>query len=359
MTSTLAPAEAFPPGEYLRDELEERGWTEKEFAEILGRPVQAVSEILNGRKQIMPEMALALAEALGTSPELWINLQTTFNLQEAKSARPLVTDVTRRARLRSRVPVAELRKRGWLPDTGDLDLLETAVKDLLGISNLDAEPQFAIAARRSNAAISLTPQQTAWLARLRHVAQTRVVSVFDADAVQALARDLVHRIHDPTDLAQLGGWLSDVGVILVTLLPLKSSKLDGAVMMLDDGRPVIGLTSRGDRMDGYVFTLLHELAHLCLGHLDQLGLRADEDIFATNDFEGVEAEANKQAAEWILPEDTPLPTGKLSMAAILQIAGRHRIHASFVIGRIQRARDDWGLLRRYIPRVRPYIAVIN
>ena len=34
------PAHAFPPGEYLRDELEERGWTVTEFAEIIGRPIQ-------------------------------------------------------------------------------------------------------------------------------------------------------------------------------------------------------------------------------------------------------------------------------------------------------------------------------
>ena len=96
MTNTLTAAEAFPPGEYLRDELEERGWSEKEFAEIVGRPVQAVSEILNGRKQIVPETALAFAEALGTSAELWVNLQAAFNLHEAKSHRPPVTDVTRR-----------------------------------------------------------------------------------------------------------------------------------------------------------------------------------------------------------------------------------------------------------------------
>lgn len=359
MTSTLTPAEAFPPGEYLRDELEERGWSEREFAEIVGRPVQTVSEILNGRKQIIPETALAFAEALGTSAELWVNLQTAFNLYEAKSKRPRVTDVTRRARLRSRVPVAELRKRGWLPDTNDLDALEAAARELLGISDLDAEPQFAAAARRSNATASFSPQQTAWLARLRSIAQARKVPSFDANSLCALAGDLVHRIHDPTDLGDLESWLAEVGVVLITLLPLKSSKLDGAVMLLDDGSPVIGLTSRGDRMDGYVFTLLHELAHVCLGHLETVAVRTDEDIVTGIGLDGPEAEANRQAAEWILPEETPLPTGRPSMTTILQIAGRHRIHASFVIGRIQRARQDWGLLRRSIPRVRPYITVEN
>lgn len=54
MTITYIPAEVFAPGEYLRNELDERGSTVTEFAEIIGRPVQAVSEILNGEKESPP-----------------------------------------------------------------------------------------------------------------------------------------------------------------------------------------------------------------------------------------------------------------------------------------------------------------
>ncbi|MGH9303766.1 MAG: HigA family addiction module antitoxin [Acidimicrobiales bacterium] len=355
MANVLVPAETFPPGEYLRDELEERGWTEKEFAEILGRPVQAISEILNGRKQIIPETALAIGEALGTSAELWVNLQTAFDLHEAKSGRPLVTDVTRRSRLREWVPVAELKQRGWLPDTKDIDQLEKAVQKLLGTTDSDAEPWFAVAARRSNCGATFTPQQTAWLSQVRRLASERTVANFDKKATVALASDLAHRIHDPTELGQLEGWLADCGVALLTLLPLKSSKLDGAAMLLDDGTPAIGLTSRGDRMDGYVFTLLHELAHLCLGHLDPGGVCADEDLIGLSEGEGREAEANHQASEWIFPEDPVLPGGRPPMSKVLQVAWQCHVHPSFVIGRIQRERDDWGYLRRSIPRVRPFV----
>lgn len=76
MTVTHTPAEVFPLGEYLRDELEYRGWTVTEFAEIVGQPVQAVSAILNAKKPITPDTALSFSEALGTSAELWLNLQT-------------------------------------------------------------------------------------------------------------------------------------------------------------------------------------------------------------------------------------------------------------------------------------------
>ena len=252
---------------------------------------------------------------------------------------------------------SELRQRGWIPDSNDLEILEPAVKDLLGVSDLSEEPSFEVAARRSNAEVSFTVQQTAWLAKVRRLAEVRSVSNFSAVSVSSLAEDLVHRIHNPTDLGQLESWLSDAGVVLVTLLPLRASKLDGASMYLESGTPVIGLTSRGDRMDGYVFTLLHELAHICMGHLEHGAVRTDEEIDSTIELDESESAANQQASEWILPESVSLPEGRPSMSEILEIAQRYRIHTSFVIGRIQRSRRDWGLLRGYVPRVRPHIAV--
>ena len=79
MTLSHTPAETFPPGEYLSDELGERGWTVTEFADMIGQPAQAVSEILNATQPITPETALSLSEALGTSPDLWLNLQTAYH----------------------------------------------------------------------------------------------------------------------------------------------------------------------------------------------------------------------------------------------------------------------------------------
>lgn len=207
--------------------------------------------------------------------------------------------------------------------------------------------------------MEFTPQQTAWLSQFRRLASERRVTRFDARCASVLAADLVHRIHDPTELGLLEHWLADCGVVLITLLSLRSSKLDGAVMMLDDGTPAIGLTGRGDRLDGYVFTLLHELAHLLLGHLDTQGVRADEDLMSSTELTGLEADASRQASEWIFPEDPEIPEGRPPMSTVLQIAGRCRVHPSFVIGRVQWNRDDWGYLRRSIPRVRPYVEAVS
>jgi HTH-type transcriptional regulator/antitoxin HigA len=354
-TDTPRPAEAFPPGEYLRDELEARAWTESEFAQIIGRPVQAVSEILNGRKEITPETAVAFGEALGTSPDLWLNLQSTYRLLQLRQERVDFTPVKRRARLRELVPVTELRKRGWLADSDDLDLLEASVCELLELESIGDSPKFAAAARRANSRDKRTPQQTAWLARVRQRAARRRLVPFDAGLLETLAATLPRVVRDPVDLGHLEGRLGDCGVALVVELPLRSSKIDGAVMLLPGGNPAIGLSTRGDRFDGFLFTLLHEIAHLALGHLDADGYRIDEDLMSGADVSDIEAAANERASSWIFPSGFDVP-GRLSKATILQAAEAYGVHPSLVVGRLQRdERLGWDQLRGLIPKVRPFV----
>lgn len=64
----------------LRRELRARGWTQKEVAAILDKPPQAVSEIATGKKQVTSETALHLAAAFDTSPDLRINLKSSYRL---------------------------------------------------------------------------------------------------------------------------------------------------------------------------------------------------------------------------------------------------------------------------------------
>jgi HTH-type transcriptional regulator/antitoxin HigA len=359
-TEMLTPAEVFPPGEYLRDELEARGWTQSEFAEILARPTQVVSEILNDKKEITPETAVAIGEALGTGAEFWLNLQAAYRLHLVRSHQPDATPVARRARLRSLVPVRELQNRGWLPETEDLDDLEDAVCDLLEIASPNGVPSFALAARRANPEAGLTPEQTAWTARVLKIGRDRVTKPFDQSHVKELGEGLVRRIQDPYDLSELQTWLAEYGVVLVIEQPLKRSKLDGIVLFDDDRRPVVGLTTRGDRLDSFIFTLLHELAHVALGHIQPGTVQVDEALLDERKTDSVdpewESEANDLAGQWIFPHGLDPGTSRPRMPAILALARSHGVHSSFVIGRLQQDRVlDWHEFRRNVPKVRPFV----
>lgn len=82
--SKFVPVEAFPPGEFLLEELEARRWTQTEFAEMIGRPYRLVNEIVLGKRAVTPETAHDFASALGTSAQLWMNLESAWQLSKVK-----------------------------------------------------------------------------------------------------------------------------------------------------------------------------------------------------------------------------------------------------------------------------------
>jgi len=82
------PNNPFHPGEILIEEfLEPMGMTQAAFSRQLGWTKARLNELIRGKRGITAESALDLAEALGTSPKLWMNLQATYDLDRAISAR--------------------------------------------------------------------------------------------------------------------------------------------------------------------------------------------------------------------------------------------------------------------------------
>ncbi len=73
------------PGEVLREQMGEMSVSK--FASHLGVSRVTLSRLLNGNAGVSAEMALKLSEALGTSPELWLNMQTQYDLWRASRSR--------------------------------------------------------------------------------------------------------------------------------------------------------------------------------------------------------------------------------------------------------------------------------
>lgn len=353
---SAAPAEAYPVGEYLRDELDARGWTSAEFAQIMGRPVQVLSEILNNRKEITVVTAAEIGAATGTAAETWLRLQDTYRLwklrQESGSKGDRLSDVERRALLRSLVPVAELVKRGELPD-GDLRAQEASVCKLLGISSPDESPSFLLAARRSDEGGALSPSQVAWVGLARREAATKPAKTpFDKTGLREVAKELTRAVKDPGSFAELPARFAEVGVRLVYVSPLKGCKIDGATYN-DGSRPVIALSARIQGLDNVMFTLLHEVAHVMLGHLDR-GLVVDIDL-AHHEVMGRERKADSEAARWALPEPLKL-LAPVSRAKVIAEAERLRVHPAILVGRLHHTGAlPWTNLNNLVPSVRPVL----
>jgi len=134
------------PGEFIREELEARGWLQRDLAYILGMSEQAVNMIVSGKRGISPEMAKALSQAFDVNPEFFANLQKSYEMANAKEPDP---GIAHRARWQAAYPVREMIKRGWL-EAADPDLMEAQMIRFFGVNSVDDIPHLPPAAKKTH-----------------------------------------------------------------------------------------------------------------------------------------------------------------------------------------------------------------
>jgi addiction module HigA family antidote len=81
------------PGEILLEEfLQPLGISQYRLAQAIHKPQSAISDIIHGRRSITTEMAWLLGQALGTTPEFWLKLETSYQIKTLDQANlPSVT----------------------------------------------------------------------------------------------------------------------------------------------------------------------------------------------------------------------------------------------------------------------------
>jgi HTH-type transcriptional regulator / antitoxin HigA len=116
MTETLlayAPREVSPPGETLRDLMEERSLSQAELSRRLGRPSQAVNEIIAGKKEITEDTALELERVLQVPAQFWLAREARYR---EHLARLRAADVHKSSLpWLERFPLKALQEAGVLP----------------------------------------------------------------------------------------------------------------------------------------------------------------------------------------------------------------------------------------------------
>lgn len=355
--SPRKPAEVFPPGEFIRDELDARGWTQGDLAQIMGRPVQAINELISGKKQITPETALGLARAFGDDDALyWLNLENVYRLSRAK---PADEAVGRRGALYTRFPVRELVKRGWIEPSENLDVVEHRACRFYGIKNINEQPHFSHAAKAAQYD-ERTPLQWAWLYRVSHLAGALEVRPYSDQKLRAALTKLRTLLVAPEEIRQVPGILSEAGVRFVIVEFLPGAKIDGAAFW-QGGVPVIAMSLRFDRVNNFWFVLRHEIEHI----LNKDGLVVDvelaEALQRKDALPPEEIRANSAAAEFLVPKGEldsfivrvrPL----YSEQRILLFAKRLGVHPGLVVGQLQfREEVPYKHFQKFLVKVREII----
>lgn len=350
---------SLPPGEILRKLLESRSWTQETLAAITKTSRVTINSIIAGRSGITPDVAVGLAAAFGNSATDWLRADSEYRLSHVKTD----DEIARRAHFFRIAPIHDMRRRGWIK-AGDLtEEIEAELKKFFEQDLSEDVVEFPVAPRRMDKLPSLNAAERAWCFRARQLASSLVVRKFSPQRLNECEGKLRHLAAYPKEARHLPKVFSDYGIRFVIVEPIAAAKIDGAAFWLEE-EPVIALSIRYDRIDGFWFTLMHEFAHIRNGD----GLSVDTDLIdstkgivgklAEND---VERRADAQAANSLIPLDEMESfirrVGPLySRERVIQFAHRIKIHPGIIVGQLQHKGEvGYSALRDLLVKVRSVV----
>jgi HTH-type transcriptional regulator/antitoxin HigA len=343
------------PGFFLQEELDARGWTQRDLAFILGIEEGALNKIVKGKTGISFEMSKALAKALGVDADFFANLQKAYDFSRAKEPDP---SVQRRASLQNVYPVREMIKRGWVSS----DNIEIQMARFFGVNSSNEIPHVSFALKQSDPLSDISPVQLAWLQRVLQIARHIPSMAYSERALRDRLPRLQALMSEPEEVRHVPRILMECGIKYVVVEGLPGAKIDGVCTWLE-GKPVIGMTLRFDRIDNFWFVLRHELEHVLLKHGQNGAPVIDSEIMEHVDDDLISAQekaANDAATEFCLPRKeidsfVARKTPFFSERDVVGFAKRLNVHPGLVVGQIQARTQKWDFLRKYLVKIRQFL----
>lgn len=346
------------PGEIIRDELDARGWVQKDLAEITDRPLQAINEIINAKKEITIETAIELGAAFGTSADFWLNLEKDYRLWiEKQENEAIETDsIKRRSRIYSLAPIRKIQKRGWIKKTQNIRKLEQELCDFFNIDDIFSEPELSLANFRLS--IDRGAEEIAvrsWLRRVEQVSTKIEVDEFSLNHFDHIVDELLDFTYFAEDVNQIPDILRRYGIRFLILEHLPKTYIDGATFIFNK-RPTIALTLRYDRIDSLWFTLFHELAHIKFGHEGHVDDLSKPDALSEMDQIAnqwaKEKLIDKKKFEGFITENKP----HYSKKAVQDFAIENRRHPGIIVGQLQHRKEiGYSTMRTYLEKVKEHL----
>ena len=335
------PSSLPDPVEAIKFRMDQENLAQRDLIPLFGSRSK-VSEVLSGKRQLTLSMIRALHTQLGIPANVLLQERDISLLEENEMNW-------------GAFPVKEIVNRGWIKGEWKnlKDNSEEIVREFL--SQLGTLNSAVAMFRKSDHVRSARKMDEfaldCWNARV--VIQARAnppkagfkSGSVDIDFMREVAR-LSWSDRGPL-LAQ--EYLFNHGISLIIEPHLPRTYLDGAALLVDAERPIIGLSIRHDRIDNFWYCLMHELAHIAL-HLDTgiVTFYDDLDVDATEDFE---READELAGEALIPKNAwkASPASRLRTAqAAEKLAADLRINPAIVAGRMRYEFNSFRILSQLI-----------
>ena len=323
--------------------MDQAGLTQRDLIPYIGSRSK-VSEVLSGKRDLTMSMARALHEHLGIPADVL--------LQKPGAEFDVALDEIEPRRF----PLKEMAKRGWVPQIRDL--IDHADELLRGLIDQAGGPQVAaLPLYRKNGHRRINAKTNPYALRAWC---WRVLALANQNPPQTNYRPGTVTGQFMREVAQLSvyedgprraqAYLVEHGIALVIEGHLSRTHLDGAALYLRDGRPVIGLTLRYDRIDNFWFSLMHELAHVGR-HLDCNENELFIDDLSLTGGDPLEEEADRVARDALIPPrfwaSSPVQE-RATVLAVYDLAREAGVHPAVIAGRVRHERGNYRLLSQLV-----------
>ncbi|MEO3782443.1 HigA family addiction module antitoxin [Actinocorallia sp. B10E7] len=330
------PDFAVPPGESIREFLDELGMSQRQLASRLGLSPKHVNQLIQGLVSLSPEVATRLELVTGMPAKLWNRLEADYQTaQQRLRARDDLQELTEWLK---EFPLKEMQKRGVLPDRPDDPV--SRVQQLLaffGVAHVSTYRELyqrpTVSFRQSKAFEADEGSVAVWLRISELAAHDVRCRPFDRDGLEdALEtfRELTVRPFRES-LTAMREICAHHGVAVVIVPEVKGARVCGATKWLNSEKAMLVLSGRYRTADQWWFTFFHEICHVL--HHGKQGIWIEDSRL---DGDPKEEEANRFARDLLIPprEARRLPSLK-TLASAQRFADEIGIAPGIVVGRLQ------------------------
>lgn len=322
---------ASPPGATIKEQLDDRGMSQKEFALRMDMSEKHISRLINGLVQLTPDVAIRLESVLGIPATFWINLEAIYREKCAKAKTE--NDMNADIELLKLLPYKEMVKHGWMEDAREPSRRVLQMRGFFEVARLGVIEDLLIpgvACRRITTNDKSDYILAAWVQKAKMDARgIRTEPINLKRLKESLPEIREMTTADPQDFChRLVQLMSECGIAMVFLPHIGGSFLHGA-SFYDGKKIVIGLTVRGRDADKFWFSLFHEIAHVLHGHIGQTEGTTDEDEDSADQFA-------KNTLIPLLAYKAFVEMGSFQKDDIYVFAERVGIDKGIVVGRLQK-----------------------
>ena len=350
MKTQSTPHTATHPGVILKNELDSRNISQKEFAQSIDMQVTMLNEIIKEKRTVTADIALALEKALDIPADFWVNLQALYDLDEARIKEKNIQRILYIEKwnvIRQYVPVPTFNKLGLLTNSL-VDNIEK-IWDIYDVNHLDdlienfARHKELLLYKKSEKLKSDQINIFAWSKLAMNMAKPKEVPVFSTTNEGELI-DKLRKVfaENKRVLEQTEALLTNYGIKFFILEKFDQTPVDG-YSFWSGKNPAIVLTLRKKTLDNLAFTLFHELGHV-FRHFPNETTRTFlnvEHVNYSHDCLLLENEADYYAkntlinqAEWLtFMKQNPVFRYGVTERSIRTLAVNTNLHPSIILGR--------------------------